>query len=138
MNDHALWNLIHETWAALGPHFMPLFEHLSAESGLDGQTWGLLFAALTFEPEATTAARLQVRGPYTDAGALAQLRKRGFVAGPDSAPRVTDAGRAFRDEVEADTDRYFFAPWGFLDDAERAEMADLLTRLRDGLRRTAP
>jgi hypothetical protein len=70
--------------------------------------------------------------------ALAELRKRGFIEGPDSAPQVTEAGRAFRNQVEADTDRYFFAPWACLDDAEKAELADLLTRLRDGLRESAP
>jgi hypothetical protein len=72
------------------------------------------------------------------AQALAELRERGFIEGPDSAPQVTEAGRAFRDRVEADTDRYFFAPWACLDDAAKAELADLLTRLRDGLRESAP
>ena len=66
--------------------------------------------------------------------ALAELRERGFIEGPDSAPQVTEAGRAFREQVEADTDRYFFAPWACLDDAGKAELADLLTRLRDGLK----
>jgi len=71
------------------------------------------------------------------AGALAELRERGFVAGPDSAPQVTEAGQTFRDQVEADTDRYFFAPWTCLDEAEKAELAGLLTRLRDGFGRTS-
>lgn len=293
MDQYTLWDLVREAWAPLAPRFMPIFERLSAESGLDSATWGLLLAALTFEPETTTPARLQVRGPYTaaegylarlvaaaekgylmevapseyrlsDAGraeaqrsieearaamaeadplppadserlanlldrlvqtslatspppdtwsiglshklmpeaspplpyieqaisclaayrddahlaawqpselsataletltllwrgeadsldalcerlarrghplqvyaeALAELRERGFVEGPDSAPHVTEAGQTFRDEVEADTDRYFFAPWACLDDAESAELADLLSRLRDGL-----
>jgi hypothetical protein len=47
---------------------------------------------------------------------------------------VTEVGRAFRDRVEADTDCYFFAPWACLDDAEKAELTDLLIRLRDGLK----
>jgi len=68
------------------------------------------------------------------AQALAELRERGFIEGPDSAPQVTEAGRAFRDQVEADTDRYFFAPWACLDNAEKAELADWLARLRDGLK----
>lgn len=294
MDEYTLWNLVHEAWAALGPHFMPIFERLSAEGGLDSPTWGLLLAALTFEPETTTPARLRVRGPYTaaegylarlasaaekgylvevapgeyrpsDTGraeaqrsveearaamaeadplpladserlanlldrlvqaslttppppdtwsislsyklmpaaspplpyieqavsclaayrddthlaawqpsglsamaletltllwrdeadsldalcerlahrghppqiyaeALAEPRERGFIEGPDSAPHVTEAGQGFRDEVEAGTDRYFFAPWACLDNAERAELADLLSRLRDELK----
>ena len=68
-NDRMLWDLARESWTALGPHFMPIFERLltSAESGLDLPTWGLLLAALTFEPETITPGRLQVRGPYTAA-----------------------------------------------------------------------
>ncbi len=291
MDDHALWSLTHEAWAALDAHLEPIVERLSAESGVDHAAWGLLLAALTFEPETTTPARLRMRGPYTAAegyrtrlaaavekgyltevtpdeyrltdaghtetwrfieelravmadvdplppadsqrlaglfdrlvqsslntppppdtwsirlshrlmpdpspplpyteqaisclagyrddahlaawqpsglsatalesltllwrgeadsldavceklayrshprqvyaGALAELRERGFVAGPDGAPQVTEAGQTFRDQVEADTDRYFFAPWTCLDDAEKAELAGLLTRLRD-------
>lgn len=72
------------------------------------------------------------------AQALAELRERGFIRGPDSAPQVTGVGRTFRDQVEADTDRYFFAPWACLDDAEKTELADLLTRLQDGLKESAP
>ena len=297
MNDHALWNLTREALAAIRTHYEPVIERIITESGLDGGTWGLPLAALTFDPETTTPARLQVRMPYmaadpymtgliaaaekgylaevapgeyrlTDTGrieahrfveelraamvepdplpeadserlinlldrlvqaslnipsppgiwcislshklmpaaspplpyieqaisclaayrddahlaawqpsglsataletltflwrgeadsldalceqlahrghprqvyaqALAELRERGFIQGPDDALQVTEAGRAFRDQVEADTDRYFFAPWACLDDADRVELADLLTRLRDGLREGA-
>ncbi len=71
------------------------------------------------------------------AEALVELRRRGLVEGPDDAPRLTEAGRRFRDRVEADTDRLFFAPWGCLDEAEKGEVAHLLTRLRDGLKEGA-
>ena len=295
MNDHTLWNLTLETLAAIRAHYEPVAGRIAAESGLDG--WVLL-AALTFEPETTTPARLQVRMPYmaadpyltrliaaaekgylaearpgeyrlTDVGraetyrfigearaamvqadplpladserlsglldrlvqaslntpsppdiwcitlshrlmpaaspplpyieqaisclaayrddahlaawqpsslsataletltflwrgeadsldalceqlahrghlrqvyaqALAELRERGFIEGPDSAVQVTEAGQAFRDQVEADTDRYFCAPWACLDNGEKTELADLLTRLRDGLRGDTP
>lgn len=304
MDEHTLWNLIHEAWAALRPHFMPTFERFSAERGLDIPTWGLLLAALTLDP--ITPSRLEVRDPYTAADAylarlaplaekgylvevapgeysltdtgraevhrsikevraamaeadplpladserlaglldrlvqaslatpppldtlrlrsgqawsislshrlmpaaspalpyieqaisclaahrddahlaawqpsglsatalealtflwrseadsldalcerlahrghprqvyaqaLAELREQGLIEGPDSAPWVTEAGRAFRDQVEADTDRYFFAPWTCLEDADKAELTDLLTRLRDGLKESTP
>jgi hypothetical protein len=293
MDNQTLWCLTRQAWNALGSYFMPVLEHLAAESGLDLPAWGLLLAAPTFEPETTSPARLQVRGPYTaaegyrcrlelaaaagyleerppgeyhltqagrtavqraleqaraamagadplpladsrrlaelldrlvhasltvppppdtwsiDLGyrlmpspepplpyveqafsclggyrddahlaawqssglsatalealtylwrgeadsldvlcerlahrshprpvyaqALGDLRDRGFVAGPDSAAQVTEAGRRFRDGVEVDTDRYFFAPWVCLDGAEQEELASLLARLRDGL-----
>jgi len=66
--------------------------------------------------------------------ALAELREREFVEGPDEGLRVTDSGRRFREEVERNTDGYFFGPWGALHDAEKSELGYLLTRLRDGLR----
>jgi len=68
------------------------------------------------------------------AQALAELRQRGFITGPDETPRLTEAGRAFRDQVEADTDRYFFAPWACLDADGKEELVSLLIRLRDGLK----
>jgi len=74
MNDHALWNLTREALAVIRTHYEPVMERIIAESGLDGWTWGLLLAALTFEPETTSLARLQVRGPYTATDAyLARL-----------------------------------------------------------------
>ena len=83
----------------------------------------------------TVCERLAHRGHPRQvyAEAQAELRERGFIEGPDNAPRLAEAGRTFRDQVEADTDRYFFTPWACLNDAERAELADLLIRLRDGL-----
>jgi hypothetical protein len=69
--------------------------------------------------------------------ALAELRARGFIEGPDEGLRVTDSGRRFREEVEGSTDRYFYGPWGALHDAEKGELGELLTRLRDGLRERA-
>ena len=79
--------------------------------------------------------KLKGRGHLTQvyAGALAELRKRGFLEGPDAGPRLTESGKSFREKIEQDTDRYFFAPWSCLTDAEKVEMAGLATRLRDGL-----
>ncbi|MGB9723931.1 MAG: helix-turn-helix domain-containing protein [Chloroflexia bacterium] len=84
----------------------------------------------------TLFARLAYRGhsPPAYAEALAELRARGWLEGPDEAPRLTAAGCAFREQVEADTDRYFFAPWSGLEAAEQEEMGRLLLRLRDGLK----
>ncbi len=83
----------------------------------------------------TLCARLAHRGhsPQVYAEALAELRSRGWLEGPDEAPRLTVAGRAFREQVEADTDRHFFAPWFCLEASEQEELGRLLLRLRDGL-----
>ena len=67
MDDHRLWNLGSEAEAAMVSHYEPVFNRFGAACGLDGPTVGLLLAALTFEPQTTTPARLQVRGPYTAA-----------------------------------------------------------------------
>lgn len=294
MNNQELWHLIRKAWGEISPHYTPVLERWSDESELNFPTWGLLFAALTFEPETISPHRLQVRGPYTAAegyltrlqaaarkgyleevapaeyrltdtgraqteylidelraamaaadplpaieeerlahlldqlieasintppppdtwsivlsqrlmptsspplpyveqaisclaayrddahlaawqpsglsataletltllwrgdadsldavgealahrnhprqvyaAALAELRECGFVEGPDNGPRVTETGRAFRDQVETVTDQFFYAPWACLDATERAELANLSIRLRDGLR----
>lgn len=67
------------------------------------------------------------------AAALVELRRRGFLEGPDPGPRLTESGKSFRDNIEQDTERYFFAVWSCLIDAEKDELADLATHLRDGL-----
>ncbi|HLE15490.1 MAG TPA: hypothetical protein VI776_12130 [Anaerolineales bacterium] len=75
MDDHALWELSLETWAALENRYEPAVQSIVEQSGLDGRGWGLLLAALTFEPEETTPAHLTVRNPYTAAELyLARLR----------------------------------------------------------------
>lgn len=293
MNESELWNLMREAWARLNEPIDRAVEAIIAETGLSGRDWGLLLAALTFEPENTTAAHLMVRSPYTaaeeytfrlstaaglcfleevspgafrltpagrtsvryfietaraamsavdplppqDAGQLAEildrlvrncletepppetwsiqlsfklmpapqpplpfieqafsclaayrddahlaawrssdltatalevltllwrneaksltevleklvhrghpsqvyanaldeLRIRGLVEGTEHTLRLTQEGQRFRDQVEADTDRYFFGPWSILQETDKARLADLLTRLRDGL-----
>lgn len=79
--------------------------------------------------------RLSFRGHALSiyAAALAELRQRGFLAGPDAGLHLTENGRLFRERVERETNDYFFAPWGCLAFAEREQLARLLARLRDGL-----
>jgi len=118
--------------------------HLAAwkPDGLDAPTLETL--TLFWLSEADTlkgiCEKLKGRGhpPQVYASALAELRKRGFLDGPDSGPRLTESGKSFREKIEQDTDRYFFAPWSCLTDAENVEMADLLTRLRDELTTKTP
>ncbi len=66
--------------------------------------------------------------------ALAELRLRGFVSGPDEALVVTDQGDTFRQQVEEDTDHFFFRPWACLEAGDKATLSILLTRLVEGLK----
>lgn len=294
MDNKLLWQLMQEVWQAIVPAYEPVFDRFCADAGLDHWTFGLLLAALTFEPESSTPAKLQVRGPYTAATAylerlvfaaekgylvetapetfhltpwgqaeveravvdgrtamaaadplplwavqplvrlldrliyasletppppdtwsislslklmpaeqpplpyieqaisclfayrddahlaawqpsglsatalevltllwrgeadsletvcrqlqrrgypcrvyakaFRELRQRGFLQGGDAAPRLTETGQAFREQVERDSDRYFFAPWGCLSEGEKGWLAEWLPRLRDCLR----
>ncbi len=65
--------------------------------------------------------------------ALRELRQRKWVVGKDQAIRMTEAGLSYREQVEKDTDRYFFQPWQKLEPSERVELACLLSSLRTGL-----
>jgi len=67
------------------------------------------------------------------AAALDDLAARGWVGRAGDAYRLTEAGRAARDDAEATTDRTFFAPWACLNAAELAELRGLLAACRDGL-----
>ncbi len=67
MEDLTLWNLTREAWGAITFRIEPEIETLIQKSGLEKREWGLLLAALTFEPEHITPAHLMVRGPYTAA-----------------------------------------------------------------------
>jgi hypothetical protein len=69
---------------------------------------------------------------YLDA--VTELKSHNFVTGPTRILHVTEAGRSYRDQVEDDTDRYFFAPWSCLDDSEKNELESILTNLRDNLK----
>jgi hypothetical protein len=69
---------------------------------------------------------------YLDA--LAELRDRKFIAGGRSKLRVTPEGRGFRNQVEMDTDIYFYSPWSYLSSKEKDRMEGLLVRLWDGLK----
>lgn len=69
--------------------------------------------------------------------ALADLRERDFIDGPDTRLQVTNRGRLFRNEMEEDTNRFFFAPWKVLSFLEKTDMAGLLIRMKQGLQTQA-
>jgi Mn-dependent DtxR family transcriptional regulator len=82
------------------------------------------------------AEKLKHRGHSKEvyANALAELRKRGYITGIRNALKLTSEGQTFRQHVESMTDRYFFTPWRCLNQADKNEMAGILTKLGEGLR----
>ena len=116
--------------------------------GVGGAAW----EAFTYlwRDEARTLAALcdglafrgHARQDYAEA--LEALTARGWIAaegagGPangDKGYRLTDAGRAVREDAERTTDTYFFAPWACLEAGELGELRALLVGLRDGLPRS--
>lgn len=68
---------------------------------------------------------------YSDA--LLELRDRGYVRGDRDDLRLTDDGQEFRQQVEQETDQYFYAPWDCLEPPEKSELGELLHELQEGL-----
>ncbi len=79
--------------------------------------------------------RLAHRGHSCDvyADVLANLRELGYVNGEDHSLFATASGRIFCNQVEAATEKNFFAPWSCLEDEEKAKLSVTLDRLKDGL-----
>jgi hypothetical protein len=80
--------------------------------------------------------RLSHRGypPEVYVDGVDELKKDDYIQGPDNDLTLTDEGRIFRDTVEADTNRYFFAPWSCLSEEERTWLQDLSNLLIAGLK----
>jgi hypothetical protein len=68
--------------------------------------------------------------------ALQAAREIGWLEEADSpgAFRLTEKGRELREQVESQTDDYFYKPWSVLTQGELDELFELLTKLRDQLR----
>lgn len=69
----------------------------------------------------------------TYAAALGDLVARGWLAADGGGYQLTDQGRMLRQEAEAATDRYFYAPWGCLNAEELTELRRLLAALQNAL-----
>ena len=65
---------------------------------------------------------------------LLGLANQGWVREEAGTYHVTEAGKKIREEAEALTDKYFFAPWSCLNESELEELASLASQLRDGLK----
>ncbi len=97
--------------------------------------------ALTFiwRGEAHTAQELAERLSVRDhsvevyAEALADLVSRGWIEDTPDGYRVTEKGRALRQQAEEATNSYFFAAWASLSDDENAQLQGLLVQLKSSL-----
>ena len=67
------------------------------------------------------------------AAAMDDLVARNWVEADDGAFVLTENGRAIREAAELQTDRYFYAPWLALNQAEINELRSLLTALKERL-----
>jgi hypothetical protein len=63
-----------------------------------------------------------------------ELWERGYLYGDEAEPHLTEDGRLFRNQVEFDTDRYFYQPWSCLSEPEKFALGGLLIRMRDALK----
>lgn len=70
------------------------------------------------------------------AQAFQELVARGWIEENAGAYHVTAEGKRIREEAEALTDKYFFAPWSCLSESELDELASLAGQLRDGLKKS--
>ncbi len=150
------WSLRSSRWTDPGPDappFVKLDQYLTDLSsyrddahpaawqpyGASGQAW----EALTFiwRDQADTPEKLAELLPfrqYTAAdyeAALRDLAARGWVVEESGRYKLTNQGRRIREEAEATTDRYFFAGWNALSEAELAQVHVLLTRAHEALQK---
>ncbi len=107
--------------------------------GVEGHIWEVLDAlsqgdALTF---ADLHNKLSRRGVTEEVHAadVRELVGRGWVDEASGKIQITSAGKQVRAEVEAKTERLFFAPWSCLNESELGELESLASQLRDGLKK---
>lgn len=104
---------------------------------IDGHAW----EAFTYlwRGEAATLEelyrKLERRGYARDEyrQAMEDLIRRNWLTETAGTYQVTALGAEIRQAAEQTTDRYFYAPWSCLNQAERRSLQDLLTHLRENL-----
>ncbi len=107
---------------------------------VEGHAWEMLdqlvqSGSLTFEG---LHEKLGRRGVTEEVHAedVRELARHRWVEEASGKIQVTSAGRQVRAEVEAETERLFFAPWSCLNGAEFEELSSLSVQLSDGLKGT--
>ena len=101
MDQPKLWPVVLETLMALGAHYVPAMDKAADDAGVERGVWGILIAALTFEPEAVSNAALQRRNPYQNyTRLLADAAGQGlFLVERPGVYTLTDLGRAVGTEI---------------------------------------
>jgi hypothetical protein len=105
-----------------------------------GIVWLALSAAS--EADSVTAAKIAESASFRGYEvndyqiALQAAKEIGWLeeAGEFGIFRITQKGRDLREQVESQTDEYFYRPWSVLTQEELDELYDLLVKLRDRLR----
>ena len=104
---------------------------------VEGHAWEVLDAlsqsdALTFDD---LHKKLSRRGVTEEAHAsdVRELVGRRWAEESAGVVKATEAGKQVRSEVEAETERLFFAPWSCLNEEELGDLQNLAKQLHDGL-----
>ena len=131
--------------------FIVLFGELSAyrddmyvatwsAHGVQGHAWEALDClsqndALTFdELHEKTSRRGVTREVHAED--VQEHGRRGWVENASGKIQITSDGKQVRAEVEAETERLFFAPWSCLSKSELEDLFNLSTQLHDGLKKS--
>jgi hypothetical protein len=69
--------------------------------------------------------------------ALDELDKLNYIQGSKGELVLSPEGTAFREQIEQDTDRYFFTPWSCLSNKDRIAMGQYLLEMIEDLKETA-
>lgn len=106
--------------------------------GVEGHAWEVLDLlsrgeTLTFDDLHNKLSRRGVT-EEVHKGDVKELIGRGWAEESSGVYQITSEGKQVRAEVEAETERLFFAPWSCLNESELEELFHLAEQLRDGLR----
>ncbi len=107
--------------------------------GIEGHAWETLDflshgEALTFDD---LHEKLNRRGVTREVHAedVKELVRRRWAEEGSGVVKITPKGKQVRAEVEAETERLFFAPWASLNESELEELTSLANQLRDGIKK---
>jgi hypothetical protein len=104
------------------------------DAGLSGPTVDVLSRVWRGEgsTEGELATKITTQRPEDVRASVQQLRSDGSLA-PGEPLSLTAAGRTLRERVEAETDRYFFAPWPDAVGAKAAWLTERLSEVNEAL-----
>jgi len=107
--------------------------------GVEGHAWEILTYLWHSDSAASIETLLEKVGyrkiPIEIYGRdLLEFEKRGWVEEKGREYQLAAEGKRIRDEAEALTDKYFFAPWSCLSEEELEDLSNLAMQLGDGLK----